>query len=166
MPYKIDKSTHKQHTNIKTKNAFILLDFVLALGILSLIAIVLAQATLMFQQHSLVKSKIHLHNLEASNAIDIVRNLLEVEASIDFKDNALRLSNDVIKLESNRLLLDEIPILQNVSTFSITPNQNNGFIISICYTMNVPSNANHTKQTCISRAGFLSTNAQNTNLKP
>lgn len=161
MPRKISKTKNAISKN--TKNAFILLDFVLALGILSLIAIVLAQATLTFQRHSLAKSKIHLHSLEANNAIDIVRNLLEVESSLNFANNTLRLSAYTIKLESNNLLLDESLILRGVSAFTITPSTNNGFNISICYT--ISGTANNTNQTCITRAGFLS-NAKTPNPTP
>lgn len=155
--YKIHQNLmQKRHKHTKapqrnTKNAFILLDFVLAMSILSLIIIVLMQASAHFQRQNLAKSTQHLKGLEASNAIDIVRNLLEMHSSIDFSHNRLKLDNHTIWLDSHTLLLDNSPILHNVFKFSITPQGQSGFSISLCYA------TIHAKQSCISKAGFLST---------
>lgn len=147
----------KRHKHTKSlqrnaKNAFILLDFVLAMSILSLIIIALMQASAHFQRQNLAKSTQHLKGLEASNAIDIVRNLLRQHSSIDFSHDRLKLNNHTIWLDSHTLLLDNSPILHNVSRFSITPQGQSGFSISLCYA------TSHAKQSCISKAGFLSTN--------
>lgn len=142
---------HAKTPHISTKNAFILLDFVLAMTILSLIIIALMQSSLHFQRQSLAKSTQHLKGLEASNAIDIVRNLLEKHSNIDFSHDRLKLDNHTIWLDSHTLLLDNSPILHNVLKFSITPQGQSGFSISLCYA------TSHTKQSCISKAGFLST---------
>lgn len=146
----------KRHKHTKAlqrsaKNAFILLDFVLAMSILSLIIIVLMQASAHFQRQNLAKSTQHLKGLEASNAIDIVRNLLEKHSSIDFSHDRLKLDNHTIWLDSHTLLLDNSPILHNVFKFSITPQGQSGFSISLCYA------TSQAKQSCISKAGFLST---------
>lgn len=156
-PKQRTKSTHNKSKTPSIKNAFILLDFVLAIWILSLIVIVLSQSTLYFQRHSLSKSTKQLKNLEANNAIDIVRNLVEIEPSIDFSHDTLRLPNHTIRLDSNNLLLDDSPILRNVSRFFITTTNNDSFSILLC----VFENAN--KQSCINRAGFLSKPANNIN---
>ena len=142
-PKQRTKSTHNKSKTPSIKNAFILLDFVLAIWILSLIVIVLSQST--------------LKNLEANNAIDIVRNLVEIEPSIDFSHDTLRLPNHTIRLDSNNLLLDDSPILRGVSRFFITTTNNDSFSILLC----VFENAN--KQSCINRAGFLSKPANNIN---
>ena len=147
----------KKSQKPSTKNAFILLDFVLAIGILSLIVIVLSQATLYFQRHSLSKSTKQLKDLEANNAIDIVRNLVELESNIDFSHNTLRLPNHIIRLDSNNLLFDDSPILRGVSSFFITTTNNESFSILLCFF------ENPTKQSCITRAGFLSTNTTSSN---
>lgn len=145
---------HTKAPQRKAKNAFILLDFVLAMTILSLIIIALMQASLHFQRQNLAKSTQHLKGLEASNAIDIVRNLLEKHSSIDFSHDRLKLDNHTIWLDSHTLLLDNSPILHNVLKFSITPQGQSGFSISLCYA------TSHAKQSCISKAGFLSTQNQ------
>lgn len=148
-PMQRHKRTKAPHRS--AKNAFILLDFVLAMTILSLIIIVLMQASLHFQRQNLAKSTQHLKDLEASNAIDIVRNLLEGHSSIDFSHDRLKLDNHTIWLDSHTLLFDNSPILHNASKFSITSQGQNGFSILLCYA------TSHTKQSCITKAGFLST---------
>ncbi|RDU55199.1 hypothetical protein [Helicobacter sp. MIT 01-3238] len=142
---------HTKALHRSAKNAFILLDFVLAMSILSLIIIALMQASAHFQRQNLAKSTQHLKGLEASNAIDIVRNLLEMHSSIDFSHDMLKLDNHIIWLDSHTLLLDNSPILHNVFKFSITPQGQSGFSISLCYA------TSHAKQSCISKAGFFST---------
>lgn len=156
-PHNAQKHPHNKSQKPATKNAFILLDFVLAIGILSLIVIVLSQATLYFQRHSLSKSTKQLKDLEANNAIDIVRNLVEIESSIDFSHHTLRLPSHTIRLDSSNLLLDDSPILRGISRFSITTTNNESFSILLCFFENA------IKESCINRAGFLSKTASNTN---
>ena len=148
------RDKHTKTPQRKAKNAFILLDFVLAMTILSLIIIALMQASLHFQRQNFAKSTQHLKGLEASNAIDIVRNLLEKHSSIDFSHDRLKLDNHTIWLDSHTLFLDNSPILHNALKFSITPQGQSGFSISLCYA------TSHAKQSCISKAGFLSTQNQ------
>ena len=148
---KLAKANTQKQIRKNTKNAFILLDFVFAMTILSLIIIVLMQASLHFQRQNLAKSTQHLKGLEASNAIDIVRNLLEEQTHIDFSHDRLKLDNHSIWLDSHTLFLDASPILHNAHKFSITPQGQSGFSILLCYA------TSYTKQSCISKAGFLST---------
>lgn len=129
------------------RDAFVLLEFVIAILILSLISIALSKAMITLKKHTLAKSNIASTQLALSNSADMVRNYLQAESSFTFLDSTLSFSNHKIILQGGALMLDGALIMENVLSFEVLKLSEKAFSVHVCSSLGG-------NKVCINRVGF------------
>lgn len=137
-----------KHTIASHARAFVLLELVFGIVILSLIVITLVQVALSLQRQSIAKSSIALAQISLSNTADIIRNHLETESSFTFVDSTLQSGSHTIILRDHSIFLDGVLLGQDITRFDVKSLPNNAFSIGIC------TNLSH-KIFCVNRVGWL-----------
>lgn len=131
-----------------TARAFVLMELVFGIVILSLISITLVQVALSFHRHSIAKTSVSLAQISLSNTADIVRNYLEMESSFVFVDSTLQSASHTISLQGSALFLDSVLLAQDITRFDVKTLPNSAFSIDVCTDLG-------SKTFCINRVGWL-----------
>lgn len=125
---------------MKNRNAFVLLDFIIAISVMAAIGVLGIKMLLNLQSQNYLKAKHTQISLEVQNALDMIENyVLEAQRdSIVFEQNVLSwrmLEGDQkihqVVLKNKALYLDGLMVLNGVNDFFVHRDREK-FEVSLC----------------------------------